>query len=249
VAGVFVNGTAWSAAFRNALYGPLAAPFRSPDAPLGYSVPAGPGQLRALPWENVNQVSIRFDMDVRVAQDDLTIIGAGGTTYAFSGFRYDAPTRTATWTLSGPLGNDRLRLALDGTAAGVVGADTGNRLDGEWADGSDAYTSGDGTAGGDFRFGLNVLPGDANGDGEVTLQDYQLARVPSARRHAAARPGEGKTAYSPFFDVNGDGLLATDPAAVLRRLGHVLPRPLPPPAPLFPPAAGEELFSLTPVLA
>lgn len=39
------------------------------SAQFGYAVPASE-QLNELPWSNLNQVSITFDRDVSVAQDD-----------------------------------------------------------------------------------------------------------------------------------------------------------------------------------
>src|SRR5206468_2162311 len=120
---------------------------------------------------------------------------------------YDAPTRTATWTLGRAIGSDRvvLRLRSDAGADANTGVSAGGEpLDGEWADGADAYPSGDGTAGGDFAFRVNVLPGDVNRDGVVNAQD--LGRV-RARQQTRAGSSAAATAvdYGAFEDVNGDG--------------------------------------------
>ena len=93
-------------------------------------------------------------------------------------------------------------------------------LDGEWANpteafpgtGGDAYPSGDGTAGGDFNFRVNVLHGDATGDGNVNALDVAFVKARLTRR-----PGEAN--YSIFADNNGDGVInALDLAAVKGRL-------------------------------
>ena len=116
--------------------------------------------------------------------------------------------------------NDKLRLVL--AAAGVAG------LDGEWTNptaiggAGDTYPSGNGTDGGDFHFRLNVLRGDATGDGSVNALD--LADV---KRRLGRRPGDGTTgagAYSIFSDITADGVVnALDLAAVKQRLGNRLP--------------------------
>jgi len=66
------------------------------------------------------------------------------------------------------------------TAVAVVDR-SGNRLDGDWTNstwtppsapvGGDTWPSGDGTAGGDFQFRFNVLPGDADQSGTVNFSD------------------------------------------------------------------------------
>jgi hypothetical protein len=140
------------------------------DQTFGYPIPAGADQLRSLPWVNgINSVSLRFSQDVatEIAQGDLEVRGSGGT-LTVTGFTYDAATKTATWTLGSPVTLDKLRLVL--AAAGV------RDFDGEWANGTDAYPSGDGSIGGDFNFRLNVLRGDATGDGTVNALDLAAVR-------------------------------------------------------------------------
>jgi len=99
------------------------------------------------------------------------------------------------WTLSTPVINDKLRLVLDDAL--LPG------LDGEWADGTDAYPSGDGTPGGDFTFRINILRGDANQDGKVNALD--LGQLKAKLNRTATNPGTGATGYSVFADLNADG--------------------------------------------
>ena len=212
---VFVNGQnlTSNAAFRGAA---------GADQTFGFPVPDGVNQLRPVPWVNgVNAVSIRFSQDVTgsLAQGDLVVRGSAGP-LTVSAFTYDAATRTGTWTLSAPVTNDKLRLVL--AAAGVAG------LDGEWTNptaigqAGDTYPSGNAAVGGDFNFRVNVLRGDATGDGTVNALD--LADV---KRRLGRRPGDGTTGaggYSIFSDITMDGVVnALDLAAVKQRLGNRLP--------------------------
>ena len=211
---VFVNGPGMgtNAAFRTAAG--YAAPF-------GYPVPGGTAQLRSIPWVGgVNQVAVRFDQDVagQIAQADLVVRGSSST-YALGAFTYDAATRTALWTLNGPaVTQDKLRLFLDD--AGLPG------LDGEWVNGEGTYPSGNGAAGGDFSFRVNVLAGDSTGDGVVNALD-----MADVKRRLARRPGDGVTGaggYSVFADLTSDGVVnALDLAAARQRLGRRLPAPEP----------------------
>jgi hypothetical protein len=188
----------------------------------GYPIPGGAAQTRSLPWvSGINAVSIRFDQDVTglLDQADLSVRGSAGT-IATTGFTYDPTTKTGTWTLAAPVTIDKLRLVL--SAAGVGG------LDGDWVNPStttpagDTYPSGDGTSGGDFNFRINVLRGDATGEGRVDAID--LADV---KRRLGRRPADGVTgggAYSIFADMNPDAFInALDLAAVKQRLGNRLP--------------------------
>jgi hypothetical protein len=51
-------------------------------------------------------------------------------------------------------------------------------LDGEWANGADAYPSGNGAAGGTLNFRINVLAGDATRQGLVDASEPPQSPVP-----------------------------------------------------------------------
>ena len=159
-------------------------------------------------------MSIRFDEQVLVADVDLAVFGVRAFRYEFSDFDYDDVTHIATWTLPQPVGNDRLLLDLDGGRSGVVDTD-GARLDGEWFGVQDSFPSGDGVGGGDFRFRLNLLAGDANRDGRVNAVDwFDLRRK---LKTTAAAPGTGPAAYSALHDLTGDGAINTPDLLTVRR--------------------------------
>ena len=167
VTAVYARSSAWSAGFLGGLQSAGLG-----DATFGYSVPAGAGQLAAVPWGNIDRVSVRFSKNVSVTSANLQLLGTNTASYGLNaaGFTYDSATFTATWALSGSgVSNDNLRLTVASGAGGVAQAGTGGgQLDGEWLDSTAAFPSGDGVAGGDFAFRLNVLSGDVNGDGRST---------------------------------------------------------------------------------
>jgi hypothetical protein len=165
VTGVFVKGSSWSQAFLD-----YVAATGKADRVFGAAIPFGAGQLRALPWGNIDQISIRFSRDVNVTQGSLAVTGINVPAYSITGFAYDERTHTGTWTLGGAIGVDRVRLAIP---AGAVTDDTGRVLDGEWTNGV-SHASGNGVTGGDFGFNFSVLPGDATGDGAVDFGDFIL---------------------------------------------------------------------------
>ncbi|MGB7159382.1 MAG: S8 family serine peptidase, partial [Tepidisphaeraceae bacterium] len=220
VTGVFVAGTAWNANFLNFL-----ATSGVGDATYGFRIDPS-DQTNELPWTNLNKLSVRFSEDVVVSEDDLAVIGVNVASYGFAAatFSYDPVTFTATWTLAAPVAADKLLLDLDAAAASGVTDAAGNALDGEWTNpiapavSADTYPSGDGTPGGDFRFRLNVLPGDVNrSGGAVVGSDVTLTR--NAQNFT---PGTGL--YTIFKDVNGTGsILGSDVTLVRNRQGFTLP--------------------------
>jgi hypothetical protein len=228
---VFVGSTAWSPSFNNYL-----ASSGQGEAAFGFRINAG-DQLNELPWTNVNRISIRFSEGVDVQVGDLVVRGVKLMVYPTSAFSYDAATFTATWTLAGMPTNDKLLLDLDGDAGPVPGTGGvtdlgGTLLDGEWNDpvGSsvfgDAFPSGNGSAGGDFRFRIHFLPGDANRNGAVQGTDVTLVR-------AAAGAAPGAAAYSIFKDIDGNGVVqGADAALVRERQGQTLPAGMPGARPL-----------------
>jgi hypothetical protein len=224
VTGVYVLGNTWSGNFMSAL-----GTSAQGDAN-GYLIDPAT-QARAIPWTSFDDISIQFDGPTIIEAGDLTVQGVGllggAVTYELTNFSYDATTRTARWQLVRPPASDRLTLTLDADKGGVLGA-SGLPLDGEWANGNDRYPSGDGSAGGDFVFGVNVLAGDVNGDGSVNALD--LGQIKARLNRTTANPGEGNTAYSVFADLNADSRInALDLGAAKTRLNRRLPRILLPP--------------------
>jgi hypothetical protein len=215
VTGVLAASTAWTAAFLTFL--------QSNGLGVGgFSVPVGAAQLLALPWNNVNQLRLVFGENVSVVQNSLSVRGVSVADYATGGFAYDAPSRTAAWTLAANAGADKLLLDLNGTATAAPGAGAsagagalvtdlaGNALDGEWANGAAAedFPSGNGTAGGDFEFRINVLPGDASGDGATNVTD--LGVLATNFNQGPRGPRQGDFNGDAMVNVTDLGVLATN---------------------------------------
>ncbi len=196
VTGVYVSGSLWSPDFLNTI---------DPATGQGYLASNGVDQLLALPWANLDRVSIVFDEDVTVGQNDLVISGVNAS-YTFSAFSYDSPTRTAMWTLDAPIGVDKLRLDLADTVTDLAG----NALDGEWTDGV-STASGNGTTGGSLSMRLNVLPGDTVNSASPIVLGNDLIYVRD-------RLGEtfNDAGFSVWADLNGDGSISNDDLNLVR---------------------------------
>ena len=226
---VYVSGSQWTQPFKDFLedrgFG---------DSRYGYAIPARQ-QLSEIPWINVDTVSIRFSEDVQVDFNDLAIRGVIQHEYALdpASFTYDPATRTASWKLAAGarFRNDRILLDLNADAPTGVMDQDGNFLDGEWtnppgptAAGTDRYPSGNGVEGGDFKFRIDVLPGDADRNFErvnAADQGYVKARLNRTVFNPTSGPGP---AYSIYADVTADGRInAADQGAVKARLNTSLP--------------------------
>ena len=203
--GVRVNSTAWDGTFRDFVDGGLG------DSALGYVIPNGSDQLEVLPWININQVLVTFNEDVSasLSSGDLTLgviagVNADGTTARIPSVisvEWNAAELTATFTLNQSIEPARIELQI--ASANVTDA-AGNELDGEFSNGQESNLSGDSDAGGDFRFNINVLPGDVVRPGNEIVGTDDAAFVQA--NPGLLMPGVGPILfYDPFNDLNGDG--------------------------------------------
>jgi hypothetical protein len=215
---VYARGTAWAPAFLAYLDDQGLG-----SDEFGFAIDGGGTQLRELPWLNVDELSVRFDRDVVVRSDQLTLRGVNVQQYSVADFNYEASTHTATWKLAQNLAVDKLLIVLDGErGSGVVSAGGSPRLlDGEWTTGK-SFPSGNGAAGGSFRFRFDVLPGDVDHSGDVLASDYSGVKKKFFAN--TTTPGTGDAAYSVFYDVDGSGIiLANDFSEVKKRFFNRLP--------------------------
>jgi hypothetical protein len=207
VVGVKVGSSAWAPGFRASV---------DSDDSLGYPIPAGAGQLVSLPWVDQDTIHVKFSEDVgSVTAADIELRGVNVSDYAIASVTYDAADLTATILLdsaNSPLGADKLRLVVKDTVTDLAG----NALDGEWTDGVSTI-SGNGTAGGDFSYRINVLPADVSQEGSVFANDAAIALSKQL-----TKPGNAN--YSIFADADGSGsIFANDAAQVLARQLTYLP--------------------------
>ena len=210
VTGVFVNSTGWTTAFRNHLQSTGRG-----EAAFGFAVAGGAEQLNELPWTNLNQIAVRFSENVVVQQNDLQVRGVNRATYAINNFVYDNVSFTATWTLAGAVANDKLLIDLDGDAAAGVADGLNLLMDGEWTGVADTFPSGDGTAGGDFRFQLNVLPGDVDRSGGG-VNSADVVQTRNRQLTSTTVLGTAPNTYSVFHDVNGSGGINSQDVILVR---------------------------------
>ncbi|HZN68693.1 MAG TPA: dockerin type I domain-containing protein, partial [Tepidisphaeraceae bacterium] len=200
VTAVHVGGTAWTPEFLAELAE------ENLGGPRGFRIDGAGGQDE-LPWSNINQVSITFDQDVTVDQGDLTVRGVRVPTYAVTAFTYDAPSRTATWTLDRPLAN----------------FSTTNRQ------AADEVTIQLATDVADYEQTIDVVPGDANRNGNVSPTDFGTVRSGIGRN--TVDEGTSPNHYTVYKDVNANGNISpTDIGVVRGNTGAAAP---------VPPAAGS----------
>ena len=224
VTDVFVSGSAWTPADAN----PGTTTFMEyvearglGDRRFGFRVTDGGPNSNELPWTNLNTVTVRFDRDVTVDAADVIVRNAStGTPFALSGApAYDSATDTLVIRLAQPLQNQRVEVVLDGDPGGVTATDGGRLLDGDF---TNFLPSGDGSAGGDFAFRFNVLPGDVDRNGAVNIFDTLATR--NRQGTSTTSPGTAPNTYTPFHDVDGNGAINIfDTLAVRNRQGTSLP--------------------------
>jgi hypothetical protein len=195
VRGIYARGVGSGSANWNASFLSYLATNGMGDASLGYRLSTGGTQLRTLPWSNVNTISIEFSEPMVIAQDDLTVIGAanGPAVPVVTGFTWDSGRNVATWTFDVALSRGKFLLHLGSAVRDVPG----NALDGEWTV-SSSTSSGNGTAGGDFNFRFNVLPGDFDGNNGVTITEVLAARNRAGK-------GTASVGYAYREDIDGNG--------------------------------------------
>ncbi len=199
----------------------------------GYVIPTDSNQLRAIPWENANQLLVVFNEDVGLSINpdgsDFSLeftpefLGAngsfdGGTFGALPTIvsaTYDASTLTATLDFAAGDFFEATAVTLVVDSAGIQSDATGNDLDGEFVTGSGASESGDGFAGGDFEFEFITLPGEADGfvpaGGQRIVTAFDGFVVSDLQGEFVLDIGGGTNfaspEYDPFADFNADGFI------------------------------------------
>jgi hypothetical protein len=161
-------------------------------------------QLRTVPVGGANRLAIQFNEgvgNVVAASLSARALTFGSlATLATGGFSY--ANGVGTWMFNAPLTADQHLITLLDTVTDLAG----NALDGEWTNpfsvntsstaGVSVFPSGNGTAGGQFKFVFTILPGDANLNNYVEGNDFLIWQQnigPSNRTFTQA-------------DYNGDGV-------------------------------------------
>ncbi|NOS99999.1 MAG: hypothetical protein HOP29_05180 [Phycisphaerales bacterium] len=147
--------------------------------------------------DNVGLPTFAMTFDHNVSVPAGAVSARGAVAGPITGFTtsYDANTRTLAVAFDSAIRDDRVTIVLDFTTADSLG----RALDGEIDNPSAAgLPSGDGVAGGQAVFRVNVLQGDANHDGIVDVFDRAIIRV-------ALGSAIGGATYNALADLNSDG--------------------------------------------
>jgi hypothetical protein len=151
----------------------------------GYALDAGGSSL--VPFTNVDRIRVRFSEAVNVTTGDLELAGVNVPNYAVTGVAYDAATFTAMWSLAAPIAADKLLVRVRDTVTGQAG----------------------GSLGTDYTLRFDLLPGDADGNAAVNLDDVRDVIGGGFRDTAAA-------SYDPRLDLDGNGLVNVVDAVLAR---------------------------------
>ena len=219
---VYLSSSAWQQSFLNYL-----ANNNLGDSQLGYRMMGGDTQLAALPWVNINIVTVVFSRDVNITTASLALVGspdlAAAPALSGASYSYNSTTHVAQWVYNSSLTNDKYLLNIP--SAAVTSRASGQALDGEFVNGSgNLLPSGDATTGGDFNFRFNILPGDVDQNGAVNALD-------GANVHQHLLQYANQTGYNPLFDTYGKGAITgIDFTTVQTALFSALPNtdPTPP---------------------
>jgi hypothetical protein len=171
----------------------------SVHTPYSLNLADGSGsQIRTVPVGGADTLSILFNEDVNIQSDFLTFVGMRTAARpAVTDYHYDIAERASVWQFAQPLVSDLYAVRLRQSVTDV----DGNFLDGDWTNpratsttsvAVSEFPSGDGNAGGDFVFVLNILAGDTNRDNRVNNSD--------------ARPNPPYSTWEDG-DANGDGVV------------------------------------------
>ena len=99
--------------------------------------------------------------------------------------------------MSGSLTNNHYEISL---LSGSVTDSRGAGLDGEWTTGTSTFPSGNGLAGGNFDFYIDVLPGNAARMAPSTPPSSNDVKAEVNVRSTQA-------GYSPYYDLSGGGTI------------------------------------------
>ncbi len=222
VTDVIVGSSRWSAAFIDAIDGGGVGAGNGRGLSL-----VGANQLRNLPWWNIDRLYIQFSENVGASLTAAKVALAGTNLASYmtgATLEYGvAGTNVAMLKLTTPISSDAIVLTL---SAAITDA-SGNALDGEWTTGG-STPSGNGSAGGQFNFRIDVLAGDVNDSNGVNstdlLDDY-------GKRNILVT-----SIADSYFDVNGNGgVNSTDILEIYGFRNTILPSP--PGNPSFPSGA------------
>jgi hypothetical protein len=183
VTGVYARGAAWSGAFTTHLQDKGLT-----DAAGWLELSRGAGQTDTLPWSNVNQLLVKFANLPALAAGQLQIVAGSGVSLPNYTVAFNAGTQTALVSFDQALPMGKFLIWID---------DAVGNFDGEWTD-NVSTASGNGTAGGDFAFRFNVLPGDFD-----RSQSVAFGEIGQQRNMIGRTTASGDYNYRQDYDGSG----------------------------------------------
>jgi len=179
-----------------------------------YAIPGGSGeQLRTVPVALPNRVIISFSEDMTDRLQNAVMVNGTAKAYKIIALSYDAAAATATIDFEASAHYfDAMTVLLKGIADRA-----GNELDGEWNNpkclgdpAASNFPSGDGKAGGEFKFFFTVANSDPNLDNKTDLSDVAIVKDNFGASNARYAHG----------DINGTGTVdLTDYSTVGGQVG------------------------------
>ena len=199
VAAVYVNGTDWTALFRDRVDG------TEDGSTYGYELTNRTGEIN-VPWINVDQIIVEFDAPIDSSSIDATdfdisgVLGFGGGATPGILSATAGPGNSVILTLDGYLEPANVTLDINGTGLQTSGVN-----------------------GTDSSISFVALPGDTNSDNTVSPADIDST---VDRQFAFILPGDFSFGdYEFSSDLNGDGTIspADIDAATDRQFDFVIP--------------------------
>ncbi len=181
VTDMFLSSSSWSSSFLSSV---------DPTGGTGYAIVSNGQHVggRTLPWSGLDTLTVKFSEEVLFGasgSSPLEAAVAGNAVGVASTYSYDAQTKTAVFTFNSSLTGGEATFGFSGGTTDFAG----NELQ--------ASAS------------ARVLPGDANGDGVVSILDFAALR-------SAFSTTPVQSNYSVFTDYTGDGFVSILDFAVLR---------------------------------
>ena len=203
VAGIFLNSTFWTSAFRDQVDGSTAN-----EATFGYELTAS-NISQNIPWVNVNEIVVQFASAIDIGSLDVSDFVLTGTPGSkFDPGQVDGSIPTVTGATLDPSDPTAVRLTLSHFLEPAI-IDVNIRASGLTSNGS---------AGTDNSVQFRSLPGDVDSSDRVLIGGDATAILPQN----GAQLGDAN--YNFRADVDGSGrILFGDAAQVMGRLGDFLP--------------------------
>lgn len=173
-----------------------------------WSIASGDGrQLQALPFLNVDQIKIYFNLLPDTYPDDAFVIaGANHRNILVQSVQLDPANNILTINLSEPLKNDRYVLTIDSKKVQKQGRD----MDGDWqnpdsfeSNSAQGYPSGNGASGGDLSFQFNILNGNSKATNNTDNYIVSQEDVSKVNNYYLDTPEN----YYRLYDINSDGVV------------------------------------------